>query len=297
MGTRLRGACLVLLAIQLGISSPARAQQAVPTPGPYTTYPSLDIDIAGNNLTLTLTRAVLGSGQHISIGGKHSPLLVLVEQGELSADSTDVRRLEPQKESGSTESQPLLWVAADTSGTLTAGNEQTAITLLSLGATLERSAFPDDADLTQVVSETLPLSGRVRLDLQRLQLAQWSTTDEWSMVDGRALIVEDGALYLKVEDGRAQIGREYGSQETMTAADTSGTPGAEPDPQADPEAEEEEGSSPVATPPVPVLNGTVASLLAGDSAIVSGDGELALQGASDSDTTLLLISFNAASGN
>ena len=110
------------------------------------------------------------------------------------------------------------------------------------------------------------------------------------MVQGRVLVVEDGALDLKLEDGHASIGREYGSQETLAAAEAAGTPGSGPDPEAG--EENDIDGTPLATPPVPALNGTVASLLAGDAAIASGNGSITLQGAGDPSATVVLISLS-----
>jgi hypothetical protein len=272
-----------------------RGQQTVPTPGPYTTFPPLDVAVTGGELSLALTRVVLPAGGKIPLGDTHGPLLVLIEQGALSSDSGDVKTLEPTATGpGENDARALLWVPADTKATLAGGGDgQSAIVLLELGAALDQSAFPDGSEITPLVSETIQIdSDQVRLDVQRLQLARFATTDEWAIVQGRVLILEDGALDLKIEDGQAHIGRSYGSEETLTAAGGAGTPGAEPDPEADPEAGEAE--SPVATPPVPALNGTVASLQAGDAAMVSGNGEIVLQGAADPHATVLLVSFGAA---
>jgi hypothetical protein len=287
--------CLILIAAQLGSIAPARGQQAIPTPGPYTTFPSLEIAVTGGELGLTLTRVVLPTSGEVSLGDKHGPLLVLVEQGALTVDSGDVQKLEPNAaDPNANNGHPLLWAPADTTATLAAGADgQATIVILELGTTLDQSAFPEGSEITPLVSEPVQIStDKVQVDVQRLQLARFATTDEWAMVQGRMLIVEDGALDLKIEDGTATIGRAYGSQERLTSAGAEGTPAAEPDPEADPEAEE--AGSPVATPPVPALNGTVASVQTGDAAVVSGEGEIELQGAADPTATVLLISLSAA---
>jgi hypothetical protein len=245
-------------------------------------------------LGLTLTRVALPPGGEVPLGEKHGPLLVLVEHGALTVDSGDVQKLEPNAaDPTANNGHPLLWAPADTRATLAAGaDEQATIVILELETALDQSAFPDGSEITPLVSETVQTStDTVQVDVQRLQLARFATTDEWAMVQGRTLIVEEGALELKVEDGKATIGRAYGSQETLTSAGGEGTPAAGPDPEADPEADE--GGSPVATPPVPALNGTVASVQTGDAAVVSGEGEIVLQGATDPIATVLLISFTA----
>jgi len=159
---------------------------------------------------------------------------------------------------------------------------------------------PGGVTATLLSNDTVPVeSSRVRLDVQRLTLVQWATTEKWPTELARFLIIESGAVAVDLEGGKAQIGRSYGGQETLVAPPETGSPAAEadPDPQAGTEEDESGGDTsqtPVPTPPVPPLSGTVAGLSMGDVAIVTGIGAVEFQGAGEGPSTLLSISLVSA---
>ena len=69
--------------------------------------------MTGGEITLALTHVVLPGGGDIPLGENHGPLLVLVEQGALSADSGDIVPLEPDPtQPGATDARELLWIPA-----------------------------------------------------------------------------------------------------------------------------------------------------------------------------------------
>jgi hypothetical protein len=309
MGKRWVAICLALIALPLGLTVPAMSQEVVPTPGPSTTFTALVVDIDSDSLPITVTRIVLDEGGVLPFGDHHGPAVVLVSEGELTFNSPDVHLLvseitdasgtasPPAANPGSAGTGDLLFVPAEADVTLVAGSENpAALVVLELGETIDPDMLPEGSRVTPLVSNAFQLDiTRIRLDIRRLTLAQWATTDEWPTDQARVVIIENGALALELEGGMAQIGRGYGGQETLIAV--AGEDSAEPqaDPEADPEASSEmsEGTTPYPTPPVPPLSGTVAGLATGDVAIVSGAGGIEIQGVSEEPATVLSISLTS----
>ena len=160
---------------------------------------------------------------------------------------------------------------------------------------MDASGFPNGVEATLLSNETIQIdASRIRLDVQRLALAQWATTDKWPTEQARILIVEAGALAVDLEGGKAEIGRGYGGQETLVAPPQEESPHPGADPQAGTASEIEEGVTPNPTPPVPPLTGTVAGLSMGDVAIITGEGAIELQGVGEEPGTMLSISLASA---
>ena len=303
MGNRGVAICLALIALHLGLIVPARSQEVVPTPGPSTTFTSVEVDIASDSLAISVSRIALDAGGVLPFSDRHGPALVLVSEGELTFNSPDVHLLvseitdasgtatPPAANPGSAGTGDLLFVPAEVDVTLVAGSENpAALVVLELGETIDPDMLPEGSMVTPLVSNAFQLDIiRIRLDIRRLTLAQWATTDEWPTDQARVVLIEKGALALQLEDGKAQIGRGYGGQETLVAATGVDSPDAQADPEADPEAGKQ--TTPYPTPPVPPLTGTVAGMGTGDVAIVSGAGGIELQGVSEKPATVLSISL------
>jgi hypothetical protein len=309
MGNRWAAACLALIALPLGLITPAKSQEVVPTPGPSTTFAAIEVDITSDSLPISVTRIALEDGGALPFGDRHAPAIVLVSEGELTFNSPDVHLLvseitdasgtatPPAANPGSAGTGDLLFVPAEAGVTLVAGSEDpAALVVLELGETIEPEMLPEGSEVTPLVSNVFQVDiTRIRLEVRRLTLAQWATTDEWPTDQARVVILENGALALELEGGMAQIGRGYGGQETLVAAPGEDSPDAQADPEADPKADPEAGeqTTPYPTPPVPPLTGTVAGMGTGDVAIVSGAGGIELQGVSEEPATVLSITFTS----
>ena len=309
MGTPWIAIRLILTVLLLGVTSPAMAQETVPTPGPLTTFESFEADLTTGDLPVALTRVVLDVDAAIPFGDHHGPSIVVVLDGALTFDSGDVQVLAGATNaasptpsgSGPAEAGAILSISADAELSLTAGNGQPAtLVVVEFGEMMDTSDLPNGVGATLLSNETIQIdASRIRLDAQRLALAQWATTDKWPTDQARILIVEAGAIAVDLEGGMAQIGRGYGGQETLVAPPETDSPAAQadPDPQAGTEEDESGGDTsqtPVPTPPVPPLSGTVAGLSMGDVAIVTGIGAVEFQGAGEEPSTLLSISLESA---
>jgi len=309
VGTHWIAIRLVLIVSLLGSFAPVMAQETVPTPGPSTTFAAVEVDVTAGDLPVALTAVSLEAGAAIPLGGPHSPAVVVVTLGTLTFDPAGVEILAAVSGSarpaptnaGLAETSAVLVIPANGDLSLAAGDGQPAqLMLLELGPAIDTTDLPGGVTATLLSNDTVPVeSSRVRLDVQRLTLVQWATTEKWPTELARFLIIESGAVAVDLEGGKAQIGRSYGGQETLVAPPETGSPAAEadPDPQAGTEEDESGGDTsqtPVPTPPVPPLSGTVAGLSMGDVAIVTGIGAVEFQGAGEGPSTLLSISLVSA---
>jgi hypothetical protein len=305
------------IAIRLGLIvslpgsfAPVMAQGTIPTPGPSTTFQSVEVDVAAGELAVALSAVSLEAGAAIPLGGQHSPTVAVVTTGTVTFDpAADVQILAAASgaatpapaSSGLAETGAVLAIPANVDLSLAAADGAPAqLTLLELGPAIDTTNLPAGVTVTLLSNDTVPVdTSRVRLDVQRQTLVQWATTEKWPTELARFLIIESGSVAVDLEGGKAQVGRSYGGQETLVAPPETGSPEAhaDPDPQAGTEqGESGEGASqtPIPTPPVPPLSGTVAGLSMGDVAIVTGIGAVEFQGAGDGPSTLLSISLVSA---
>jgi hypothetical protein len=297
---------LALIVLLLGAFAPVGAQETVPTPGPSTTFESVEVDVTAGELPVALTAISLDAGAALPFGDNHGPAVVVVTAGTLTFDPAGVQVFASASgaatptptSTGLAEPGAVISIPANADLSLTAGDDQAAqLTLVELGPALDTSDLPDGVVAMLLSNDTVPVdSSRVRLDVQRLTLAKWATTEKWPTEQARFLIVESGAVAVDLEGGKAQVGRGYGGQETLVAPPESESPEVGADPQAGTEEDHSGGDTsqtPIPTPPVPPLSGTVAGLAMGDVAIVSGTGAVEFQGMGEEPSTLLSISVAA----
>jgi quercetin dioxygenase-like cupin family protein len=227
-----------------------------------------------------LSRWTVDPGARQSIGSQLGPIMFVLESGSLALPSDDA---DAEMKPGD-----VATVIAGQSMAVQNNGSEPAVELV-VAVTPEKPAWPAETGVTQMTLAggmvELPTEP-ARVSLSRLTLAPETITLAQSIAGPEFLAVEKGDLSLALHPGEMTITRAAGDQESVIA----GNHNPLATPEISEEEEHEEGHHAAASPEAErtELNGTVAGLTAGDSALVASGGTYTLQGGDDGSALLVL---------